>query len=911
MIDCGREPERPSADALLAQLQQNECGRLKIFLGAAPGVGKTYAMLEAAQARREEGVDVAVGVIETHGRAETEILLAGLETVPRRLVEYRGLALPEMDLDALLVRHPRLALVDELAHTNAPGSRHPKRYQDVEELLEAGIDVYTTVNIQHLESLNDAVAQITGVRVRETIPDGLLERAHEVELVDLSPEALLQRLQEGKVYVPDQAERAIHNYFRAGNLMALRELALRRTAERVDTQMQGYMRAHAIRGPWPAGELIMVCVSESPLSQQLVRMARRMSDRRRARWLAVYVETPHHHRLNDAQRACVEQTLRLAEQLGGEVATIPGISVADDLVRYARSRNVTELLVGKSLRSRWDELRRGSVVHDIIRKSGDIDVYVVTGEEGRASKPRPPALWRKSGLAPRRFLYSTLSVAVATAVAAILQSSVTLLDLSVIFLPTVLISAMRWGLGASILASVLSVLAYDFLFVVPLYTLTISDPGDVLALGIFLVVAVLTSDLAARQRSQAEAALRREERTAALYALSRQMTRAADLAGVLQTVVQQVAQVLAVQVIVLLPEGERLALRASQPPLETLPENELAAATWAWQHNHAAGRDTDTLAGVGWRYQPMTTAQGAVGVLGLKLGPVAGGLGAEQLRLLEALAGQAAIGIERALLAQDVARSRLLAETDRLRNALFSSISHDLRTPLASILGSASSLLSYGDGYDEATRRDLLLTIREEAERLNRFVGNLLDMTRLEAGGLQLRRDWLEIGEVIGAALARLRGPLAQHPLSVSIAAGIPLLWLDFVLREQVFFNVLDNAIKYSQEGAPIQVRACVAGNMAQVEIADTGIGVPAQDLERIFDKFYRVQREDHHRAGAGLGLSICRGIVEAHGGSIDARPGAEGRGTVIRVHLPIQQPPALEETEEESATQESEAGHD
>jgi two-component system sensor histidine kinase KdpD len=504
-------------------------------LGGAPGVGKTYAMLEAGQVRRREGVDVIVGVVEPHGRPETEALLAELEVMPKRQVEYRGKTFEEMDLDAILARHPQLVLVDELAHTNITDSRHPKRYLDVEELLAAGIDVYTTLNIQHLESLNDTVAQITGIRVRETIPDRILDEAAEVELVDLSPEELLQRLREGKVYVPEQAQHAIRRFFRLGNLNALRQLSLRRTAERVDEQMQTYMQAHAIPGPWPAGERILVCVSSSPHSPRLVRAARRMADRRHAEWMAVYVETPQHHRLSDADRDRVGRTLRMVEQLGGEAVTIPGDGVAEDLIKYAQSRNVTEIVIGKSLRSRWSGLWRGSIVNELIRKSGNIDVYVINTEDTAPQPTGKAPVYRRPALPA--YVWSAVAVGVATASAKALQLYLPLPDLSLVFLTAGLFSAVTWGLLPSIFAAILSVLVYNFLFIPPLYTFNVASPRDLLNLIVFLIAAVLTSNLAARVRNQAEAAKHREARTAALYALSRQIAGAAELNDVLRAIV--------------------------------------------------------------------------------------------------------------------------------------------------------------------------------------------------------------------------------------------------------------------------------------------------------------------------------------------------------------------------------------
>jgi two-component system, OmpR family, sensor histidine kinase KdpD len=878
---------RPSPEALLSAAGQEGRGRLKIFLGAVPGVGKTYAMLEAAQVRKREGIDVVVGVVETHGRPETDALLHGLDIIPRRKIEYRNRTFEEMDLDAILACRPQLALVDELAHTNIPGSRHPKRYLDVEELLAAGIDVYTTVNIQHLESLNDTVAQITGTRVRETIPDRILDCAAELELVDLSPDELLQRLREGKVYVPEQAQRAIQRFFRLGNLTALRQLALRRTAERVDEQMQTYMQAHAIPGPWPAGERLLVCVSSSPHSPRLVRAARRMADRRHAEWLAVYVETPRHHRLSDADRDRLGQTLRLAEQLGGEVVAIPGHNVAEDLIRYARSRNVTEVIIGKSLRSRWSELWRGSVVYDIIRKSGDIAVYVINeADEGSQRTPTSPAFQRP---AVRTYFLSAWAVCLAAVTAKILESFLALPNLSMVFLIAVLFSAVTWGLGPSILASILSLLAYNFFFVEPIYTFTVANPQDILSLVIFLITAVLTSNLAARVRHQADAAKHREARTAALYALSRQIAGAAGLDDVLQVIVTQVAQILGAKVVVLLPAADQLVLKGGHPADLQLTMAERAAATWAWQHHQPAGRGADTLPGGEWFYLPLATAHSTVGVLGLQYDPPEMVLSPDQRRLLEALAGQAAVAIERTRLVREMEQARLLTETERLRDALLSTISHDLRTPLVSIIGAVSSLLTYGATYDEGARQELLLTIQEEAERLNRFVGNLLDMMRLESGALELKREWVEIGDVIGTALSRLSRSLGQHRLVIEVDPDLPMLRFDFVLIEHVLVNLLENAAKYSQPETKICVRARREGQAIIVDVADEGIGIPVGERERIFDKFYRVQRGDRQGAGTGLGLSICRGIVEAHGGHITARSPAHGPGAVFTVTFPLE----------------------
>ena len=615
-------------------------------MGAAPGVGKTFAMLQAAWERKRDGVDVVVGVVETHGRADTEALVRGFEVVPRKAIEYRGKVLEEMDLDAILARRPQLVLVDELAHTNAPGSRHPKRYSDVEELLDAGIEVYTTVNIQHLESLNDVVAQITGVRVRETVPDGTFERADEVKLIDLPPEDLLQRLREGKVYVPPQAARAIENYFSPGNLTALRELALRHTAERVDDEMRAYMQEHGIAGPWAVRERVMVCVKEGPLGERLIRAARRMASRRRAEWLAVFVETPSFARRPAAARAGVAGILRLAEQLGAEAVTIPGQNVAAELVRYAQTRNVSELMLGKSLRPWWREILRPSPIGAVIRRSGDIAVHVLTGERETPGTARRAAPAARAPWSPARYAVAVALVAAAGVLALALQRLVGLRDPAMVFLTAVLFTAVASGLGPSIFAAVASVLVYDFFFVDPILTFTVTRPQDVFSLVVFLIVAVLTSQLTVRTRDQAEAARQRETRTSALYAFSRAIAGAVGADDLLPIVAAHVGNLFHAEAAVLMPEGGRLVLRAREPATAALSEAEMAAASWVWRHDEAAGPGTDTLPGGEWLHVPLQTARGVVGVLSLRV--ARGALPLDQRQLLEALARQAAVGIERA-----------------------------------------------------------------------------------------------------------------------------------------------------------------------------------------------------------------------------------------------------------------------
>jgi two-component system sensor histidine kinase KdpD len=642
------EAPRPSPEALLGEATRAARTRLRIFVGAAPGVGKTYAMLEAARERQREGIDVVVGVVETHGRKETEALLEGLEIVPRRSIEYRGQTLQEMDLDAILQRRPAIVIVDELAHTNAPGSRHPKRYSDVEELLEAGIEVYSTVNIQHLESLNDVVAQITGVRVRETVPDVVFERADEIKLIDLPTEDLIKRLHEGKVYVPAAAQRAIENYFKPGNLTALRELALRHAAERVDDEVQRYMQAHAIRGVWAVSERIMVCVSEGPFAERLVRAARRMAARRRAEWIAVFVEPASFQKHSTEARERVAKALRLAERLGGETVTIPGRDVASALVAYAQQRNVTELILGKPLHPWWRELWQRSPIDEIIRRSGDIEVRVISGEREVTTSEKAAKPAARPRVALRGYLVASALVAASAGVAWVMHHVFRLPDVSMIFLTGVLFAAVWGGLGPSLAASAISLFVYDFFFVEPIFTLTVTKPHDVVLMSVFLIVAVLVSQLTARARDEAEAARLREERTALLYAFSRQIAGAIGIEDLLPVVAEKVAEMLDADVVVLLPDHDRLEQRASQPHGIVLSQAELGAVSWVRQHEEPAGPGTDTLPGGDWIFEPLNTARGVVGVIGVRLrSSDEKSLPLERRHLLEAVARQAAIAIDR------------------------------------------------------------------------------------------------------------------------------------------------------------------------------------------------------------------------------------------------------------------------
>jgi two-component system sensor histidine kinase KdpD len=882
---------RPSPEALLAAAKQEGRGRLKIFLGAAPGVGKTYEMLLAAQARRRDGIDVVVGVVEAHGRRETEALLEGLEVIPRQQVEYKGHLLAEMDLDAILKRRPQLVLVDELAHTNAPGSRHPKRYLDVEEIIAAGIDVFATLNIQHVESLNDVVARITRIRVRETVPDSILDQADDIEVIDLSPEDLIKRLREGKVYVPQQAERAIRHYFSQGNLTALRELALRRTAQRVDEQLLSHMRAHAIAGPWAAGERVLVCVSEAPSTAGLIRYARRVADRMQVPWTAIYVETARTQRLANAERDRIADFLRLAERLGASTITIPGRNIAEEVVAYATANNITQIVIGKSSRSRWFEMVHGSVVHELVRKTGEISVHVISADDSESVPPK--SVQTHPGIEPFRvepYLGSAALVAAALGVGLLVKQFIDVQSISLVFLTAVLVSAIAWGLWPSLFAAIVGVLAHNFFFIPPLYTFTVADPENVLALFFFLTVAVIVSNLTARTRTQVVTARLRAKTTAELYAFSRKVAGIGDLDDLLWATAYQISSMLKVRTVLLMPakEGDGLDVASGYPPEDQLDSADMAAARWTWEHNRPAGRGADTLPGGKRLFLPLRTESGPVGVLGIDRDTPGPLLTPDERRLLDALCDQGAVAIERIALAKGLDEARVLAETERLRAALLTSISHDLRTPLASILGTVSSLRSFSERYGAAEREELLTTLQDEAERLNRFVSNLLDMTRIESGAIELKLELIDVTEIVGAALQRAGNVLAGHRVEVAIGPELPMLRLDAVLFEQVLFNLLDNAAKYSPAGSRIDIRATRDGELVEIEVVDEGPGIPPADFERIFDKFYRVHAQDRRRAGTGLGLAICRGFVEALGGWIVARNRRDRSGAVLTIQMPV-----------------------
>jgi two-component system sensor histidine kinase KdpD len=893
------QEQRPTPEDLLVEVNRERRGKLKIFLGAYPGVGKTYAMLQAAQAHLAEGMDVVVGVVETHGRAETEALLRGLEIVPRQQIFYRGRYFGEMDIDAVLKRQPKLALVDELAHTNIPGSRHEKRYQDVEDLLAASINVYTTLNIQHIESLNDVVARIARIQVRETLPDTILELASEIELIDLPPDDLVQRLRQGKVYVREQAGRAISHFFSKGNLTALRELAMRIAAERVDAQMVHYMRAHAIPGPWPAQDRLLVCLNESPVAKRLVRTARRMAERQRIPWIALYVRTPHYDSLPDAAKDRIAEAMRLAERLDGEVVTLHAESrVADEIIAYAHRRNVTRLLVGRQRPRRWTGLLRETVAQELLRKATRFELTIVSPEEEEARKDVITGGFLSQVGELNDYVLATAGVAVAAALAYGVSLILPLPNVSLVFMTTVILIAIYLGRGPSIFSSILSFFAYNVFFTKPYYSFSGFERDDLLTIVFFLTVSVIVGNLAARLKMQIQAMRESAQRTANLYEFSRKIAAAASLEDVLWAAVHHVASTLQCSSLVLLPQKDkRLRIAAGYPPEDQLALKDWGAAEWAWEHHSPAGWKSDTLPAADWLFLPMRTRRGMVGLLGVSFKDRQRPLTPEQWRLLEALVDQVAVAVERTNLASDIEEARLLTETEQLRSALLSSVSHDLRTPLVSILGSATTLAAVGN-LDEGARRELVSTILDESERLNRFVQNLLDMTRLGYGALQPKREWCDLRDVAGRAMKQLAKGLDKRRLRHSLPASLPLIHIDPVLMEQVLVNILDNAVKYTGDGGQIAVEAAVGDSELILTVSDDGVGIAPESRNAVFDIFYRVRAKDAQVAGTGLGLSICRGIVEAHGGRITAQDSPFGRGITIEIALPLGEAPAMPERE-------------
>ncbi|HVP37636.1 MAG TPA: sensor histidine kinase KdpD [Candidatus Saccharimonadales bacterium] len=887
---------RPDPEKLLERIRQAEereqRAKLKIFFGASAGVGKTYAMLVEARERVAAGTDVLAGLVETHGRAETQALLADLPALPRRSVDHRGAALHEFDLDAALERRPALILVDELAHTNAPGSRHVKRWQDVEELLGAGIDVYTTLNVQHIESLNDVVAQITGVWVRETVPDSIVDRADEIELVDLPPDDLLQRLREGKVYVPEQVQRAIEGFFRKGNLIALRELALRRTAERVDAQMESYRRSEGIARAWPVGGRLLLCIGDPSQAPALIRATRRMAAGLKAEWIVVHVEVPGRP-VPQAERDHLADLLGFAEELGAETAVLSGPRISDQILGFARDRNVARIVVGKPTRPRWREQLFGSLVGTLVRESGPLDVYVMGGHGEAPPERRAPG--PRGQPRPAGFAWAVAAVAACTVAAVVLRGRLAGANLIMIYLVGVMAVAVRYGRGPAAFASILSVAAFDYFCVRPFLSFAVSDTQYLLTFVVMLLAAIVISTMAVSLKQQAESARQRERRAGALYRLSRDLSGMRGTRELLAAATRNLGEVVEGRAVVLLRDASAgLYVAAGDPDALDTRGHELGVAQWVLDNQQPAGLGTATLPASRALHLPLAGSRGAVGVLTVRPAGEAARFSPEQLRLLETFANQMALAVERARLADQAEAARVAVESDRLRSTLLSSVSHDLRTPLAAITGAASGLLEDGGALDGRAKRELVETISEEAQRLNRLVANLLDMSRLESGALRVRKEWQSLEEVTGAALRRLEPALAGRRVEIQLPRDLPLVPLDDVLMEQVVYNLVENAVKYTPAGSPIEIRGGVLGREVVVEVADHGPGLPPGEEERVFEKFYRVTRAGGP-GGVGLGLAICRGIVEAHGGRIWAANGPQG-GAVVRVALPLGgEPPVVE----------------
>lgn len=888
---------RPDPDELLDKIQRDEekrqRGRLKIFFGASAGVGKTYAMLQAGHQRSAEGVDTVVGVVETHGRRETLALLDGLDVLPAVARDYRGRQLPEFDLDGALLRKPKLVLVDELAHSNVQGSRHLKRWQDVYELLDAGIDVYTTVNVQHLESLNDIVGQITGIRVWETVPDRVFDLADEVTLVDLPAEELLDRLKDGKVYMPKQAENAVRNFFRKGNLIALRELALRRTADRVDAQMREYRADQSISRIWQARERIIVCVGPGPESATLVRSAARLAGSLKADWLAVYVETPKLQRLPDIWRKRTLDALKLASELGAETVTLDGADAAASLIAYARMRNVSKLVAGASNSPNWRRLLDATVAQSLVDAAQDIDVTLIgTGEVRKDSETRDPVSLFGSrhefNSRPNAYIYAVVIGVMITGLTGLLSAHIDLTNLAMLYLLGVVFTAVKLGRGPGVLLSFLSVAAFDFFFVPPHLSFAVSDTQYLLTFAVMLLTSLTISQLTSNLRRQAGVASLRERRTGAMYAMTRELGGALMTEQIIEIGTRHVGEVFQSRIAILLPDSaEKVRQKVDHPdPKVTLDAADIDVdiAQWVYDQQKPAGQGTDTLPASRALYLPLKAPMRTRGVLAIMTSREGELNVPEQRRMIDTFASQIALALERVHYVEIAQDALVNMESERMRNSLLSAISHDLRTPLTSIVGFASVLEEETHDGSSGRSRELVHAIHEEALRMSGLVTNLLDMARLQAGSIRLNRQWSMLEEVVGAGLAVCRRTLEGHAVHVSMPQDLPLIQLDAVLMERLLVNLLENAAKYTPGGSVINIYAASeqrgGERCVRVCIDDNGPGLPAGIEKTLFDKFTRGEKESA-KPGVGLGLAICRAIVEAHGGQIGANNRQDAHGKV------------------------------
>ncbi|QDU22382.1 sensor histidine kinase [Urbifossiella limnaea] len=891
-------PTRPDPEHLLARLRAEERqakrGKLKVFFGYAAGVGKTYAMLEAARHARTAGREVVVGYVEPHGRPGTEALLAGLEALPTRRVEYAGVVLREFDVDAALARRPDLILVDELAHTNAPGCRHAKRWQDVAELLEAGINVWTTLNVQHIESLNDVIGQITGVTVRETVPDRIFEMADELEVTDIPPEDLLGRLREGKVYRSEQAERAIQSFFQRSNLVALRELSLRQAARRVHTEVESARRRSAAGAPWATTDRLLVCVGPSPTTARVIRTARQLAAALDAPWLAVSVEQPGVASVPAAAQRVADH-LRLAERLGAETVTLTGTGVAATLLDYARTNNVTKIFVGKTRTPPWRRWLRRGVVEELLDGSGDIDVYLIQGAaEGRGTQavPGPP-----SRVPWAEYLAATGVVAVGSLLAGwFARLRVAEANVVMVFLAAVAWVAFRYSRGPAVWASVVSVLVFDVFFVLPYYSLTVDDTQYLVTFGVLLVIGLLISTLTARLRTQLELGRQRERRTLALHRLGKQLSSLAGDVFLVGAAGQHLRETTGGEVAIYLAPGDPAG--AKNPPAVVFGHNtgiathpvSGPAAHWVMTHDQIAGRGTDTLPNAPALFVPLTGSQSTFGAIAVRVEAADRLLQPDQRQWLENCASQLALAVERDRMAMSAADARLRAETEQVRSTLLSSVSHDLKTPLAAIAGASSTLLQL-EPTAAGTRRELLETISEEAVRLNGLLENILQIARLDAGAVSPNKQWHVLEDVIGSALRRTKPLLHRHHVEVRLPPEMSLLFVDGLLLEQVFSNLLENAARYTPARSHILISATAGGRELVVSVTDDGPGLPAGSEERVFDRFYRGAARPDAGRGSGLGLAICRAIIGLHGGTVGAanRPGG---GAEFTIRLPLAEHP-------------------
>jgi two-component system sensor histidine kinase KdpD len=875
---------RPSPDALLEQAKAELRGKLRIYLGAAPGVGKTFEMLSDARKKRLEGVEIVAGVIETHGRAETAALLEGLELLPKRLLGEAAHEIAEMDLDGLLTRKPQIALIDELAHTNAEGSRHPKRWMDVDELLAAGIDVWSTLNVQHIESLNDIVARITRVRVRETIPDAVLERADEIQLIDLTPDELIERLKQGKVYAPDQAQRALRHYFAPGNLSALRELAMRRAADTIDGQVRGHRKSQGEDAPWAAGERLLVCVDEREASAEVVRYAKRLADRSRAPWLAVHVETGRSARLTEIERMRLSETLRTAERLGAETATLPGDAVAETLLAYARDQNVTQIIVGKAKRSLVFEAVFGSVVRQLIDRSGSVPIEVVPEPVSGGTKSLFPFSAAWPALTSRGFAEALVMTLVATLVAWPLDVWLGVSNLALVYLAAVLASALTRGLWAGLITGLASALAFNWFYTEPRYTFTVADPDNVLAIVAFSGAALVVSILAGRARRQTLAARSEAKTSRELFGLSRQLTSAKTEDEAAASLARYAARAFDVECVVLARVGfNELRLAGASAERLDLTDADMAAARWTAEKGEPTGRGADTLPGARWLFLPLRTSRLAAGVVGVAR---ASQLTPGERRRLAAMGDQTATALERAHVAQALEESRIETEAERLRGTMLASLSHDLRTPIAGVLGAASSLRAYGDRHDVQTRESLLASIEGEAGRMQRYVEKLLDMTRLDAGGIQARIEPLDPADVV-ASVAMRAGKMAHGiRIRLEVEPDLPMVRADAALLDQALFNLVENALAYAAQGE-IVLRAERSHAGLKFVVTDEGGGIKPGDETRIFERFARSSITSAN--GTGLGLAIVKGFVSLMGAKTTACNRVDRSGAMFTIEFPAE----------------------